>query len=136
MKTFKLLASILFVAFFAVSCQYIFILPEVKEVPWVDPDEPDSDCGGEGISFSEKVLPIFTNNCVSCHKTGGTSPDLSADKAFSALNSSKYINRTSPEESKIYLHPHPDTDTHKHKKYSASQAAIVLSWIESGAKDS
>ena len=130
MKTLKLLLFVIVAALLVVSCQYTFIIPE--EVP-VIPDGPNA----EQVSFSQSVLPIFNNNnnCTACHKTGGQSPDLTSGKAYASLNNARYINKTTPEESLLYLHPNPDTSTHQQKKYTATQAAIVLTWITQGAKN-
>ena len=109
------------------GCIYDWVVPpEVPEIP----DEVE-------ISFVNEILPIFTtgNNCTSCHRTGGTSPDLSAANAYNQINTAKYINRTQPEESLIYKVPAPNSSTHRHKVYSEQQAALILAWIKHGAKN-
>jgi hypothetical protein len=113
------------------QCRYSFIVPE--DVPIIDPDDPDAP----QISFATDVAPIFTtgNLCTSCHTTGKQAPDLTADKAFASINSSRYINSATPEESKIYLYTHPNSTTHMQKKYNATQAATILLWIQQGAKN-
>lgn len=132
MKKLKIIFSVVFFAFLFTGCLYNFILPE-ESLPPVDPDDPDAP----EISFVAVIEPIFnnSNNCTSCHKTGSTAPDLTTGNAYAALNSSRYINATNPEDSKIYTHPHPDTDTHKQKKYTKNQADQVLLWISQGAKN-
>jgi hypothetical protein len=128
MKIFKFLFAILTVALLLGGCKYDFIVPE--EVPIIDPEDPNA----EQISFSTAIVPIFSAKCTSCHTTGKQLPDLSANKAFSSLNSTRYINSGTPAESKIYTRPHPDnTDTHP--KYSAVEAALILGWIQQGAKN-
>ena len=130
MKTFRLLLVAVFLAFGLGSCEYTFWVPEpVPEIP--DENDPDA----EQISFAQTIQPIFTNNCVACHTTGKQLPDLSEGKAFASLNTSRYINTGSPEESKIYKYPKPDTDTHTQKKLTAVQAANILIWIKQGAKN-
>lgn len=128
MKKIKIVftVAVLMLAFGA--CKYDFIIPE--EAPPVDPNASE-------VSFSQKVLPIFTtgNNCTACHKTGGTSPDLTTANAYNAINNAKYINVATPSESKIYSVTAPSTSEHSHKKYTATEAAIVLSWITQGAKN-
>ena len=104
---------------------------------WVVPEEvPDVPVGVE-ISFADQILPIFTtgNNCTSCHRSGGTPPDLTAANAYSQINTAKYINRSTPAESGIYKVPAPSSTTHRHKVYTAQQAALILAWIEQGAKN-
>ncbi len=111
------------------ACKYDFILPE--EIP--DPNDPNTD----EVKFSEQVLPIFTNNnnCTACHDTGGQIPDLTAGNAYNAINNTRYLNSVNPEQSRIYTVAHPDTDGHKQKKYTATQAAVILTWIKQGAKN-
>lgn len=131
MKKFSIVFFVFFLALLFAGCRYNFIVPE---------DVPPIDNGGGGggstdISFAQAVEPIFNNgnNCTACHKTGGTSPDLSTGKAYASV--AKLINTASPESSKIYLYPAPATSTHTHKKYSATEAATVLNWIKQGAKN-
>ena len=132
MKILKLLLAVVVVSLLFSECKYSFIVPEAVP-PIVDPDDPDAP----QISFATQILPIFVdgNNCTSCHKTGGQMPDLSAENAYASINTSRYINSGTPEQSLIYLHPHPDTSTHMHKKYTATQAATILLWIQQGAKN-
>ncbi len=108
------------------SCGYDFVVPE--KPPVIDPEEP--------ISFVSQIEPIFSknNNCTACHKTGATSPNLSAGNAFSAIVP-VLINTTDAEASKIYQYPHPSTTTHSWKKYDLADAALLLEWIKQGAKN-
>ena len=106
------------------GCIYDWVVPE----DIIDPNDPNA----EEVSFSQDILPIFANNCVSCHD-GSPGPDLRAENAFSALNNTRYINKATPEESRIYTVPHPDIAGHSQKKYTASQANFVLLWITQGA---
>lgn len=129
MKTLKFLFTLIMVILLMSGCVYNFILPEDV----LDPEDPDAP----EISFAQDILPIFnsSNNCTSCHDTGGQVPDLTAANAYASLNSSRYINTSSPDQSKIYTWSHPDTDSHKQKKYTEAQAAKVLIWITQGAKN-
>jgi hypothetical protein len=131
MKIFKLLLMVVVVALLFSNCKYNFIVP--IEVPPTDPDNPDTT----EVSFSADVEPIFNNGnfCTSCHTAGKTPPDLSTGNAYSSLNSTRYLNTATPEESMIYEHPHPQTTTHMQKKYNSAQAAIILRWIQQGAKN-
>ena len=105
------------------SCEYEFI-----EVDLPDPNVP--------VSFSADILPIFNanNNCIACHKTGGTSPDLTTDRAYNSIVPS-LINTANPELSKIYVYPSPSSPNHSFKKYTQVQAAQVLAWIKQGAEN-
>jgi hypothetical protein len=109
------------------SCQYKFIVE-----PAVVPPNPE-----DTVSFSLDVIPIWNdnNNCISCHDGSPQHPDLRPEAAFGELNSMGLIDTQNPEQSLIYDHPHPDTDSHSWKKYTNTQAATVLLWIEQGAKN-
>ena len=128
MKTLKFLFPIFVFALLLGSCTYDFIIPE--EVLVIDPDDPNA----VQISFSTDIVPIFTAKCVSCHKTGSQLPDLSAGNAFSSINSTRYIDSSSANSSLIYSRPNP-SNTDSHPKYSEAEAALVLGWIQQGAKN-
>ena len=108
------------------GCKYDFILPE--KVPVIDN-------GGQPISFATQVVPIFStgDKCTSCHKSGGMgTPDLSTASTVYSLIVPKYVNTTSPENSEIYINA--SSGTH-YAKVTATQAAIILTWIKEGAKN-
>jgi hypothetical protein len=130
MKLVRILIMIFAVTSLFNSCSYNFIVP--IEVPVIDPDDPDAP----QISFANEIIPIFVdnNNCISCHN-GSQAPDLRAENAYASINTSRYINTTSPQESKIYAYCSPETTTHMRKKYNSAQAALVLAWIQQGAKN-
>ena len=123
MKKHPIFLILILFSVFASSCKYDFILPEVV-VPVTD------------VSFAEDVAPIFSNNdkCTSCHKPGGTSPDLTAANAYAQIMAN-YVNTASPAESVIYALPAPSTSTHNWKKYTVGEAALILKWIEEGAEN-
>jgi hypothetical protein len=131
MKILRIILMVIVIASFLNGCNYNFIVPE--DVPVIDPDDPDAP----QISFANEIIPIFVNNnnCTSCHATGKQAPDLTSNNAYASLNSTRYINSTTPVESKIYKYPHPDTSTHMQKKYNSAQAALILGWIQQGAKN-
>jgi hypothetical protein len=105
------------------ACTYDFIVKE--ELPPIDVTVP--------VSFSTQIVPIFANSCVSCHKTGGQSPDLSAANAYNGIKTMNLVNATTPESSIIYAFP--GSSSHSWKGYSASEAQLVLTWIQQGAKN-
>lgn len=119
------LLLVLVIAFIASSCEYEFIEP----VSTVDPTDT--------ISFSNDILPIFNNNqyCTSCHKTGGTQPDLTVLNAYQSINDQGLIDLSNPESSEIYTYPSPNTSEHSWKKYTTNEADLVLQWIKQGALD-
>lgn len=108
------------------ACTYDFIAEE--ELPPVDPNVD--------VLFSTQIVPIFTNSCVSCHKAGGTAPDLTAANAYNSLKNMNLVNTAAPETSKIYTYPGPvSPNTHTWKKYSGAEAQLILTWIQQGAKN-
>jgi len=126
MKVLKILFSLIVVTLLFGGCTYNFIVPE--EV--VDPSDPDAP----EVSFAGEIQPVFTAKCASCHNTGGQLPDLSQGNAYASINTSRYINATTPETSLIYTRPHP-SNTDSHPKYSEAEAALLLTWITQGAKN-
>jgi len=87
----------------------------------------------EPVSFSAEIQPIFTAKCISCHSGGSPAAglDLSEGNAYNSINDPKYINLSTPAESLIYTKPDP-AGSH-FQKYSTTEAAIVLKWIEEDA---
>ena len=108
------------------ACTYDFIVKE--ELKPVDPTV--------SILFATQVAPIFTSNqytCTSCHKPGGQSPDLTVANVFNSLNTLKLIDTTTPASSKILTFP--GSASHSWAKLSASEAQLILTWIQQGAKN-
>ena len=108
------------------ACAYDFIVKE--ELPPVDIKVP--------VTFAAKIAPIFISNqyqCISCHKTGGTAPDLTAANAYNSLNTLKLIDTTTPASSKILAIP--GSSTHTWAKFSAAESQLILTWIQQGAKN-
>jgi hypothetical protein len=108
------------------ACTYDFIVKE--ELPPVDTTVP--------VTFAVQIAPIFTTNqyqCTSCHKTGGTAPDLTAANAYNSLNTLKLIDTTTPASSKILTIP--GSASHTWAKFSASESQLILTWIQQGAKN-
>lgn len=107
------------------ACTYDFIVKE--ELPPVDPTV--------SILFASQIVPVFTDKCVACHKSGGTAPDLAAANAYNSLKNMNLLNTAAPESSLIYTYPSPSTSIHSWKKFSAAEAQLVLTWIQQGAKN-
>jgi hypothetical protein len=104
-----------------VSCEYV----TVESFPVIIPDKP--------ISYATQVAPIFvTAGCTGCH-SGGEAPDFRADKSFAALTSGNYINTADPAKSSLVL---KITSGHQTSgNISANSKALLLKWIEEGAKN-
>ncbi len=127
MKTRQLVAILtLTLAGFFFSCEYVHIVPEAP--PIIDPEVP--------ISFATQIETIFNNgnNCTSCHKQGGISPNLSTGVAYASIVPA-LINYADTTASEIYWHPHPTSTTHAWKKYTVAEATLILEWIKQGAKN-
>lgn len=117
-----LFCALCFSVFFINSCEWVTIEPIVPDLP--PPDEV--------ISFSAEIQPIFTSKCVGCHPpTKGL--DLTDGNAYNSINNENYINSTTPSESLIYKKPDPN-GTHS-AKYSITESALVLRWIEEGSQN-
>jgi hypothetical protein len=127
MKKIKIFFLLLVIACGTVGCIYDFIAPE-ETVP-IDPTVK--------VSFATQIAPIFntSDNCTVCHRAGNQAPDLTTSNAYNSINNSKYLNLTTPAESVIYKVPSPGSTVHSHKTYTATQAALVLTWIQQGAKN-
>ena len=105
------------------SCEYEFI-----EVPIGDSADP--------VSFSEDILPVLTenNNCTVCHRSGSQKPYFTEDVAYHSIVPA-LIDTLQPDASRFYVMPNPSSPEHSFKKYSQSEAAMVLIWIQQGAKN-
>ncbi len=122
---FLIFISLLFIAAFS-SCQYDN--PVASPAP--NPTVP--------VSFTTQIEPIFNNgnNCTACHKAGAQAPDLTTGNAYQSIMNMNLVNSTTPESSVIYWYPNKDnTAHHAWKKYTATQAQLVLLWIQQGAKN-
>ncbi len=85
------------------------------------------------ISFSEDVIPIFKNSCISCHGSDYASPVLTSEKAYESLMSEGYVD-TADAESSILIqqlnddHPYEGAITDK-------ELQMIVLWIKQGAYD-
>ena len=92
------------------------------------------------VSFANDLVPIFNKSCAlaGCHNAGGKQPELTADKAYSALTIGNYLNVGSPKESSVYQYltgkktpqmPMGSTPN------PSNLNALVLAWVTQGAKN-
>jgi hypothetical protein len=120
-KILKLAVIAFFMAGFWASCTYETLpLPEV-------PDE---------ISFSENIVPILNTSCngAGCHNQGGIPPNLSEDVAWANLVFGGYVDTLNVESSILYVKILPPGGSMA--KFASDQdRALILNWIEQGAKD-
>ena len=134
---YKLILVLVGVMFMA-GCEYEFIYrPEPPIIDNPDPGDPTDPTDPNLISFSGKIVPIFTtgNRCTSCHGTGGTRPILTAAQAYNEIISMGLVNTADPASSKLYTYVKLGTSPHAWKKYSNAQAAQILQWITEGANN-
>jgi hypothetical protein len=92
------------------------------------------------VSFSKDLVPIFDKSCAisGCHKSGGTSPDLSAANAYNSIINGSLVNLGTPASSELYLWL-----TGKRAVAMPAGAAnnpssinqLVLAWVTQGAKN-
>jgi len=117
-------AAISFVAvlmfLFLVSCTKDYLVP---------PDSP-----AQGVSFSNDVIPIFNNNCISCHN-GGVSPNLTADKAYGELTSNNdLVIPNDPENSELYHRVNGQGSMMPPSgMMPTSKIDVIYQWIKEGA---
>jgi hypothetical protein len=122
MKKHSLFLILIVFALFIGGCKYDFILPD-----YVPPVE-------SGVSFATQVAPIFSTGekCTSCHKSGETAPDLTSENAYNQIVP-QYINTSAPESSEILTVP--GSSAHSWVDYTATERAIILTWITEGANN-
>src|SRR5690348_2356553 len=90
------------------------------------------------VTFSQDILIIFNKSCnlSGCHSTGGQAPNLTPVAAYNSLVIGNYINKTSPENSYIYLKMTGKKGAvmpvgGMNKDYNA----LILAWIKQGANN-
>lgn len=101
------------------ACEYDTLTPKEIELP-------------EEISFATDLAPVFEANCAGCHG-GGIAPNFKANESYGALTGGGYLDTNNPEESKLITKinvPHPSSDP-----LSLAEKAMILKWIEDGAKN-
>jgi hypothetical protein len=117
------------------ACGCIFLLSRCYKDKTVILDTPEIT---RTVTFSQDILPIFNSSCnmSGCHTNGGQSPNLSETNAFNSLTVGSYYDKSTPENSVIYLKmtgkkgtPMPVSGVNK------DFAALVLAWIKQGANN-
>jgi mono/diheme cytochrome c family protein len=98
------------------------------EYETIVPDTPDP---GKQVSYATDIQPIFTAKCAGCHGRGLTPPDLSAGTSYNSLMNGGYVTPQNPSSSIIYVVMASGGSMSQYS--NASQAALVLQWIQQGA---
>ncbi len=90
------------------------------EVGEVDPDET--------VLFQSEIQPVFTKNCITCHK-GSRDPDLRDGLSYASLTEGDYV--TLPAEtSGLYTR----INSGSHLPFTLPEEKLkILYWIEQGA---
>jgi hypothetical protein len=110
--------------FLIYSCEKETISFKQAEVPGQDTVK---------VSFKNEIVPVFQNKCISCH--GTSSPILNLQtNVYQNLVNAGLINTSAPSSSGIYEKLHSTTSSHAGKTTPAEQA-LILKWIEQGAKN-
>lgn len=106
------------------GCEYEFIVP--KNIIITDTN----------VSFSQKIIPIFNQKCnmTGCHVAGHFKVDLTPENAYNDLFAKGMIDTFHPAESKLYLKLIEPGGSHEGRS-SATDQALILKWIEQGAKN-
>ena len=103
-----------------VSCEYQTIEPN----PVIIPETP--------VDYATEIAPIFVSvNCISCH-TGNGLFSLAADKSYGSIVANNLVDTANPANSKLMVKINGGHNTAVNM--TAAQKALILKWIEQGAK--
>jgi hypothetical protein len=118
MKKVISILSLFLVIFAMASCKYSTIVPDVP-----NPDVP--------VSYSAEIQPIFDQNCVKCHKTGSTMPDLTAANSYKSLMDNQMVIAGDAANSILYTEVIGGMQAY----CDATSAGKIKNWINQGAKN-
>ena len=94
----------------------------VYEVETVDPQVP--------VLFQTEIQPIFSNNCIVCHK-GSRNPDLRAGISYASLTTGGYVNLPAVT-SRLYS----QVVSGSHTSFTIdTEKQLILNWIAQGAQN-
>ncbi|MBN1198440.1 MAG: hypothetical protein JXA23_03740 [Bacteroidales bacterium] len=85
------------------------------------------------VSYAADIQAIWDKGCVGCHGVGKTPPDLTAANSYNALINGAFVDTAQPEQSGIYTCM--ITGGSMAAYTNASDAGLVLVWIQQGAKN-
>jgi hypothetical protein len=104
------------VAIFASCEKYTFMIETVNPV--------------DTVYFQSEIQPIFTANCIICHK-GTRNPDLRNGNSYSSLTTDGFVNLPA-ESSRLYTQI--ISNSHESLTLPAEKQKILI-WIQQGAQD-
>jgi hypothetical protein len=92
----------------------------VYQLETVNPEEP--------VLFQTQIQPIFTNNCITCHK-GSRNPDLRDGNSYASLTGGGYVSLPA-ENSRLYS----QVTSGSHTSFTLdAEKQLILIWIGQGA---
>jgi uncharacterized membrane protein len=111
----------------------------------IGPIEPEIEIPEEGVSFTEEIQPIFTQNCTSCHPNSGNL-DLSEGIAYNqivnknaAAYDGKLIIPNEPENSILYKKIDHSNNYGANmplgSTLTANEITLIKEWITEGAQN-
>ncbi len=95
--------------------------------------EPVIELPEDSISFSLDIQPIFEASCITCHKSGSVNPDLTSGNSYTNLIAGSYLNSSDAASSPLVMKI--DGSAAGHKEVTAQELALIIGWIEEGAKN-
>ena len=104
------------------------------------PNPDDVTLVNKDVSLASDIIPVFSQNCAisGCHVSGGTSPDLTASKAYNSLINGGFVNTADPKSSKIFLRLTGKLTPAMPLNATTNPSninALVLTWITQQAKN-
>lgn len=106
-------------------------------------DELPAEPVPANVTYQKDVQTIFNRNCIGCHKTGATAPDLVSANSFTALTTLPalplpqeiYVVKGDANASILYqaMTGQGAPQMPPNGKLSASKIAIIEKWINDGA---
>jgi hypothetical protein len=82
------------------------------------------------VYFQSEIQPIFTDNCIDCHK-GTRDPDLRDGYSYESLTTGGYVNQPA-ETSRLYL----QVTSSSHTPYTLdTEKQLIFNWIQQGAQN-
>lgn len=85
---------------------------------------------GETVLFQTQIQPIFTDNCIVCHK-GSRNPDLRDGFSYESLTTGGYVNLPAAD-SRLYK----QVNSSSHTSFTTeTQKQLIYNWIDQGAQN-
>jgi hypothetical protein len=80
------------------------------------------------VHFETQIQPIFSNNCITCHKPP-RNPDLRDGHSYESLTSGGFVNQPA-ETSRLYR----QVTSSSHNSFTLpAEKQLILIWIQQGA---